>query len=93
MSGNQNFGKVKMKLFKNIIIACSVATGKNPKTSYCDLGELNLPDNAEKWVCGEATGNFIPIRSKCYLECDAGYIATSCKCKIYKNWNRKLIGL
>ena len=68
-----------MRLLKNLIIASNVAAGEDPRTSYCDLDDLVLPDHAEKWDCAGVIGNFIPTDTKCYLKCDAGFIATPCE--------------
>ena len=52
----------------------------------CDVAELKLPKNAERWDCvGDESdgvfGNIVVPWTFCYLKCAPGYIATSCEFK------------
>ena len=66
-----------MKLFKHLLIGYCTTASKTPRATFCDIGELSLPDNAEKWDCG-TTDTFVPIWTDCQLQCDSGYIL-ACK--------------
>ena len=66
-----------MKIFNNITtgLFLAVQAGK-----YCDVNELPLPNNAEKWNCTKVQDAGIPTGTICYLQCNPGYIETKCKC-------------
>ena len=51
----------------------------------CNVEELKLPKNAERWDCvGEHyRRNIVLPWTNCYLKCNPGYIATSCEFKHY----------
>ena len=82
---NLNFAKVKMKLFQNFFIVSCVAAGKQSRTSYCNLDDLTLPDDAEKWDCRGTSDKYIPTGTKCFLQCDAGYMPTACEPSTYSD--------
>ena len=71
-----------MKLLSPFIFLSGLASGNSkaaPTSYHCDTSELELPPNAEKWDCSEATGNLVPAGDKCKLKCDAGFVPTACK--------------
>ena len=70
-----------MKIFKNFIFGLCVAAGKDPRMSYCDVDELSLPANAERWDCAGTTDQYVPTGARCYLQCNPGFIPTSCNLK------------
>ena len=68
-----------MKLFQSLTLLCNLAVGK--KT--CDIAELDLPDNAEKWQCENANDNLVPAGNDCKLKCKNGYSEAICKFLIF----------
>ena len=85
-----------MKLFYQLILLSGLNCGnpefgfpiigipnKDTRSYYCDTAELELPSNAEKWYCTEATGDLVPAGGRCNLKCDAGFISTACKFKFH----------
>ena len=72
-----------MKLLNNLLIGFCATAGKDPRTTYCDLNELSLPENAEKWDCGDDITRYVPTWQRCYLKCQPGFIPTSCNLKRY----------
>ena len=71
-----------MRLLNQFIFLSSLASGgsnADPRSYHCDTSELELPPNAEKWDCTEATGNLVPAGARCELKCDAGFVQTACK--------------
>ena len=75
-----------MKIINGLVIIGSLALGKDQKSNYCNIDDLQLPAHAEKWDCTGATDNFAPVGSKCDLKCDVGYIQTICRL-IFKNFS------
>ena len=65
-----------MKLIKNITTGLYLAVQAE---KYCDVNELMLPDNAERWNCMKVHDAGIPAGTICYLQCNPGYVATKCK--------------
>ena len=40
----------------------------------CELGDLNMPENGERWSCDQpVVMNSVPRRTKCQLICRVGY--------------------
>ena len=73
-----------MKLINQFILLSGLACGnsnKDPRADSCDTTELQLPSDAEKWDCTEATNNLVRAGGKCKLKCDAGFAPTACKLK------------
>ena len=72
-----------MKLLNGLIFFNAIVSGTERFTGtkkFCDISELPLPINAEKWNCtGESNGNLAEAGNKCTLECAAGYSPTKCK--------------
>ena len=77
---NRNSTRVEMKLFQHLLIGYCTAASKKPRATFCDVGELSLPDHAEKWDCG-TIDTFVPIGTVCNLKCDPGY---NLACKLNK---------
>ena len=74
-----------MKLLNGLIFFNAIVSGTERFSGtkrFCDISELTLPINAEKWNCtGESNGNLAEAGNKCSLKCDAGYSPTKCKLK------------
>ena len=70
-----------MKLLSGFIIFAGLvkAAEKIPKSYYCDIEDLDLPANAEKWDCPEAKGDLTPSGSNCKLKCNAGFTVVAGK--------------
>ena len=64
-----------MKLWTGFLIFTGVAKAleKDPRSYYCDIEDLNLPPNAEKWNCSEAKGDLVPAGNDCKLICKTGF--------------------
>lgn len=65
-----------MKLLNGLIFFNVIVSGTK---KFCDISELTIPMNAEKWNCAGATGNLVEAGNKCTLKCDDGYSPTMCK--------------
>ena len=62
-----------MKLWNGFFIFTGIAQAfeKDPRSYYCDIEDLTLPSNAEKWNCSEAKGDLVPAGNDCKLKCKA----------------------
>ena len=58
------------------------ALGQKRGPDFCDIGELVLPDNADKWLCPNAKNGQAPTRDECKLQCKVGFKPERCTCLI-----------
>ena len=64
-----------MKFLNGFIFFNGLVSGRRS----CDISDLALPVNAEKWNCTGATGNKVQAGNKCTLQCGPGYNPAKCE--------------